>query len=199
MLWSVHQIVGDAVVAHLLTIFYARRFVWQDLAHPLILPNVESQLKSLLIFLSLHFGACWHVHQVHLVTLLLAIPQLYRLPMLRDFRVILGPLTPLLAVMNVIQEQSTVTLTSLALSLTGFVILRPDNTQVLDLLLRAVHPSAGIHKFLASANRRRKLHGVLAMCNTAVAAMALVASSWPRMHEATLFGLGVVQSLAFAS
>ena len=187
LVMPVLQVFVHLFASHLLTVFYAKRFVWNDLYPPTSgieccrtmrqhfqKVDAETRLKVLLIFLVLHFGCKLQVRHVHLVTFLLAIPQLYRLRMLRDIRVILGPLTPLLSIQNVIREQTAATILSLMLSLTAFVVLRPDNTQVLDLLLTRVKPNLDICKVLESPNSRRKLHGSLAFCNTLVAALGFL-------------------------
>lgn len=196
------QIVANVFVSHVLTIFYGRRFVWQDLKtflREIYRPNLlvvttrcveyyqnqtwETLLKFALIYITLQYSPLLQVHQVHAFTVLLAIPQLYRRSEFRQLRVILGPLTPVLAVRNVLQEPSVATVTCVTICLAAFVVLRPDNTQVLDLVLPKAASPVGVtptirwYQWLRSPFHRRQWHGALAACNTAVAFLAIALHS----------------------
>ena len=68
---------------------------------------------------------------------LLALPQLYRVKSRtsQQIRVVLGPLTPLLAVNNLVMEPSCVaTVAGFVVSILAFVVFRPDNEAMLALI-----------------------------------------------------------------
>lgn len=128
---------------------------------------------------------------------LLALPQLYRANgrFHQQLRVTLGPLTPILALNNLLIEPNSLALLSAVTCILAFVVLRPDNTAVLDLFLpffesktvaaaRVTTTTSAIENFnmfaslqvqsLMDHTTRRKAHGTLAAFNTAVAMFAVI-------------------------
>jgi len=172
----------STALTHLVVVFYAKQFEWSDL-RPTNLGRKFSQyyfscpstcLKalacgSLLGFCRQHDDG-WRVsvQTGRLLIVMLALPQLYRLSGRRSqqLRVVLGPLTPILAAHNWLgQPLDAGNLAVATTSWLAFAVLRPDNTAVLDLLL----PCRQRHHLLSDAKTRRKLHGILAAGNAAIA------------------------------
>ena len=108
------------------------------------------------------------------LSVLLAFPQLCRVkgPTGRQMRVVLGPLTPILAANNICNKQSPCTVSMFCVSLAAFVVLRPDNTAVLDLFSSADECSA-MMQYLGDSKNRRKVHGILAAINTSIALLMI--------------------------
>jgi hypothetical protein len=112
-----------------------------------------------------------------ILTVLLAIPQLYRSKSVlgQRLRVILGPVTPVLAVNNVLmvdwkkqqQQQIPLTVASAIVSFLAFGVIRPDNTAVLECLGIA-------HHVVIDTKFRRRFHGILAASNTFLALVLIL-------------------------
>ena len=225
MLHRIFSTLALSLVSHSITVFYARTFVWKDLYPPVACRNFlshyynkngsEQVLKTILIYLTLRYGSCSCPRLLPevvfspaaLLMVIMAIPQLYRRPSFRRWRVLLGPLTPLLAIQQTVRASSSLLLFPSILlvlvSLTAFVVVRPDNDQVIELLLECWDDHVGgllvsfvrrtdddddddkkqslsshwLRTTLVAPTRRRQLHGRLAACNTLLAVYILVLSS----------------------
>lgn len=161
-------------IAHLTTVFYARSFRWSDwysFSCKIYANDSIAITKFLLLALCLEIVTTFKISSLEgsALTTVLAFPQLYRQAgeRNRNLRIVLGPLTPFLAINNILQDPSLVTTASLVVCVIAFVILRPDNTTVLDLFL----PNC---QFLRGSKNRRKLHGYLAATNSFMAAFVVL-------------------------
>lgn len=190
-----------AVATHVVTTFYSKTFQWRDLTsehHLGIIRELYSSRTTLLKALSCYFliWLCLNTNAVRpqtgsLLTLLLALPQLYRSqgPTSRQMRVVLGPLTPILAVNNVCLKPCLGSAAMVSVSFAAFVVLRPDNTTVLDLFWPPSNfseeaqllPPKLYHSILANGNQRRQLHGLLAACNVAMALHLRILWTFPHL------------------
>ena len=176
---------SSAFAGHLLVVFYAKDFVWDDLTPKLASEksfayyhqNPCVQFKFCVCGLAMVLCRCGWVsmHQGQLLTLLLALPQLYRAKgeLHRQLRVILGPLTPILSVNNLFQSCCVTSVVQFIICLLAFVVLRPDNTSVLDLCWRRTEDEA-LPPYVGESKIRRRLHGSLAAGNAAVCLVSLV-------------------------
>jgi hypothetical protein len=180
-----------------LTLFYVKTFHWSDLSLANSLSfweqyqNTTAVFKTLLSFTPLCKNVSPDAGAILIVVL--AIPQLYRFKgrISQQLRVVLGPLTPLVAASNLVKDPlSVATIAGFVVSFAAFVVFRPDNTIVFDLFWKeeasfAVyvdHHDPNINnndsKLIAvtylDGNRRRKIHGMLAASNTILALIAAV-------------------------
>lgn len=165
------------VATHAVVIFYAKKFQWGDLlSTSRQRTRYSSQwtiLKAALCLVLTWFCLKGLVSSDigAKVTLILALPQLYRMKGRgnQQLRAVMGPLTPILAINNICVEPSPVTFVAGSLCFSAFVVLRPDNTAVVDLFkLSASCPR------LNSSKSRRQLHGKLAAGNAILALITVV-------------------------
>ena len=133
---------SSAFTGHLLIVFYSKDFVWDDLTPKLAIEKSKAYY---------HQNPCVHwkfwvcglamvmcrsgwvsMLQGQLLMLLLALPQLYRAKgePSRQLRVILGPLTPILSVNNLLQSCCVASVVQFIICFLAFVVFRPDNTSV---------------------------------------------------------------------
>ena len=174
---------SSALAVHLLIVFYARDFVWDDLAPKQAVEkfssyyhqNYTSCCKWLVSYVVMATCRCGLVstHQGQLLIVLQAIPQLVRSKGVRSqqLRVVMGPLTPMLAINNLCRNcQTPICALQCLTCFLAFVVLRPDNTSVLDL----VGCSEALQPYLGEYKMRRKLHGTFAACNAALAFLSLM-------------------------
>lgn len=178
-----------AAWTHLLIVFYAKQFEPRDLclayavrnATDYYTRNTVTCLKALAC--GCLMAACrlklLSVENGHLIIVLLSFPQLYRFKgrTNQQLRVVLGPLSPILAANGVaLRPRDLLTIAMALLSFAAFVVFRPDNTVVLDISFKALPvPScwvAGVNQ----AKSRRKLHSFLAVCNAGLAFISVVSS-----------------------
>ena len=193
------RFVSTALLTHLVVVFYAKQFEWSDLQAANLRRNVCSYyntsqstcFKALVCGCSI--GLCRHgwisVERGRLLILVLAIPQLYRFQGLRSqqLRIVMGPLTPILALHNTMQSPADLANISMATAcLLAFVILRPDNTAVLDLLLRLFPKACLGQTFLSEAKTRRQFHGILAACNATLALTMVLIDHFGNSAASTL-------------
>jgi ribosomal protein S27E len=182
------QAVNFALFSHLIIVFYAKKFEWGDL-HPKNLickvsqyywhsPSTFVKAWACGVVLARCYGGGLSVQQGRVGVVLLSIPQLYRSrgQLSQELRGAMGPLTPILAACNVwLDRRSFANVAMATTSFLAFVVLRPDNTAVLDLFfLRSWDDHEGHDLLLSNAKLRRKLHGLLAATNAGVALGALV-------------------------
>lgn len=180
-------ITSTALLTHIAIVFYAREFIWDDLR----LANAATKcsefyrqspstcVKAMACGGLITFCRCGFVsiHRGHLLMTTLAVPQLYRTKGKRSqkLRVVLGPLTPILATNNFVRNyESVVPLIQFVMCLLAFAALRPDNTAVLD-LCREGWFAGWFEPFLNLDSKTwRKLHGMLAACNAAFSFLSLL-------------------------
>ena len=174
---------------HLLIVFYSKRFAWTDL-HPVQIvtnapgyyknkKNVENVLKAMVC--TILIAACQSglisCLRSRILVIVLSLPQLFRRKGrgFQRLRVILGPLTPILACHNLFCAPQHTSNTCMAItSFLAFVVMRPDNTTVLEILIDGLRWSE--IKRLHKVSLRSKIHGILAGCNFAVAGIACIVS-----------------------
>lgn len=163
------------LLTHLTTIFYSRTFQWRDFVDfsvqqeklLLLYRSKSTKIKAALSFFVLMI--CIHglitSEMGAVLTTILAVPQLVRVQgsVNREFRVLMGPLTPILAFNNLHHRISIATIAPFIVSFVAFVVLRPDNTEVLDLFLSKET------EFQLTSKIRRRLHGLLASVNALIA------------------------------
>jgi len=182
------ELIAAAMASHFLAVFYAKQFQWKDLLLPVqglrMYGDFTTSVKAIV--------CCWLVYRCQLghissqvgafASVALAIPQLVRWKGRKhqQIRSVLGPVAPILAANNAINGASYATSASAFLSALAFVILRPDNTAVLDLLLKWLQSrpteedTCAIVAYLHNTKNRRKTHGILAACHTGFAAITFL-------------------------
>ncbi|CAB9508527.1 expressed unknown protein [Seminavis robusta] len=170
-----------AFTSHLIVVFYNRKFQWhQFLALKVddkvsIYADTDAAVKFSLC--SLLLCICFRGDSITaeigaMLCVVLSVPQLKRGKgqWNQKVRVVLGPLTPILAVNGLVSEPLSVGTWSLAIvSFLAFVLLRPDNDQVLDLMHDCSLLPLWIYDILKPCANRRRWHGRLAACNALVA------------------------------
>ena len=180
---------SSAFTGHLLIVFYSKDFVWDDLTPKLAIEKSKAYY---------HQNPCVHwkfwvcglamvmcrsgwvsMLQGQLLMLLLALPQLYRAKgePSRQLRVILGPLTPILSVNNLLQSCCVASVVQFIICFLAFVVFRPDNTSVLGLCWRRTEDEA-LPPYVGESKIRRRLHGSLAAGNAAVCLVSLVTTKF---------------------
>jgi hypothetical protein len=216
------------LITHSVMIFYAKTFQWSHLSWTELwhvdntswrqysLYDSPTSLKAILCFVVT--GSCLNSavssNTGALMTVLLALPQLYRIKgrLHQEVRVVLGPLTPILAVNNVCAEGSFPTILATLVSFAAFVIMRPDNTAVLDILLheswfadQVATPSDSDYKatwpfrffqYLQVRNNRRKWHGILAAFNATIAFSSLLLTNHLNIRSNILALFGAMHQRA---
>jgi hypothetical protein len=169
------------VLTHVLTVFYASAFQWSDLSKMFewnVLGTYYTKNvmigKAIACFICLLGSVLGRISTLigSTLSVLVAVPQLYRSKSAlgQRVRVVLGPLVPILAVNNWVEcPDNPLTVASAVVSFLAFVVFRPDNTAVLHCF--------GMDKGVTSKYRRR-IHGILAACNTVLAALVMVSSCY---------------------
>jgi hypothetical protein len=222
------NVVTTGLMTHILMIFYAKTFQWSHLSWTELWQvdnkfwrqysrcDSPTSLKAILCFVVT--GSCLNsavsANTGALMTVLLALPQLYRIKgrFHQEMRVVLGPLTPILAANNVCMAGSLLTILAMLVSCAAFVILRPDNTAVLDVFLKEswfaeqeATPSNSDYKatwplrffrYFQSRKHRRKWHGILAASNATLALSSILLANHLKIQKITLALFGVVHQCA---
>jgi hypothetical protein len=168
------------VLTHILTVFYASSFQWSDLSkmfewNSLLGTYYTKNVmvgKAVACFICILCSVLGRISTLlgSTMSVLVAVPQLYRSKgaLGQRVRVVLGPLSPILAVNNLVWcPDNPLTVASAAVSFLAFVVFRPDNTAVLQCF--------GMDRGVTSKYRRR-IHGILAACNTVLAALVMVST-----------------------
>jgi hypothetical protein len=184
------QLTTKAAVAawlgHLIVIFYGRAFRWHHFVHAFpsmtrggsekapfyadVATAVKFWLSSLLLWVCLGDGLLT-AQMGAILSLLLSVPQLIRANGLwhQKLRVVLGPLTPILAFNGLLREHSIGSVTMAIVSFLAFVVLRPDNDEVLKLLYNCHLIPSYIYEGTRARAIRTRLHGTLAAVNALLA------------------------------
>jgi hypothetical protein len=198
VLWTIRQLPASWLLpkltkaamaswmAHLIIIFYGRAFRWYHFVDAFpstkrggsekasIYADVATTLKfwvcSLLLWVCLGEGLLT-VERGAILSFLLAVPQLRRANGVwhQKLRVILGPLTPILAFHGLLKERSIGTVTMAIVSFLAFVVLRPDNNEVLNLLYNCHLIPSRIYDGARARTTRTRLHGILSAVNALLA------------------------------
>ena len=195
-----HHTLLSGVVTHIMVTFYEKTFQWSDFSAIELRRSLIHDSRSRRTSFRIKYFVCFVVNWLCLssrvsyfsgsfATVVMSLPQLYRAKgrWHQQIRVVLGPLTPILAVNNVSREPNNfLTLASLCTCILAFGLLRPDNTAVLDLCCQfyseKLMMTVGVDKdcvslvieYLEESKNRRKAHGMLAALNSILALFSII-------------------------
>jgi hypothetical protein len=195
------RIIISLLLAHVITVFYASSFQWTDLAQLLERQSLRKTycgankyvsvvvvVKATTCFICIFCSLCGQIsaRSGSVLTVLLAVPQLYRGRgvLSQRVRVVLGPVAPILAVNNVWwRPNDPLTLASAIIAFLAFVVFRPDNTAMMQPCCRLLgrwpmlpDDWANDDCGLLDGKKRRRIHGILAAGHTLLAVLSLVSS-----------------------
>jgi hypothetical protein len=197
------RIIISLFLAHVITVFYASSFQWTDLAQLLERKLLQKTycgannnmsvvvvvVKAATCFFCIFCSLCGQIsaRSGSVLTVLLAVPQLCRGRgvLSQRVRVVLGPVTPILAVNNDWwRPDDPLTVASMIIAFLAFVVFRPDNTAVLQPCCRFLgrrlmlpDDSSTDDCGVLDGKKRRRIHGILAAGNTLLVILSLVSSS----------------------
>lgn len=168
------NIASALLISYIIIIFYFRSFRWQHFSL-MKFPFTDNMtlIKFIVCFLLVFFCLRGDVQSktgANLIAIT-AIPQLRRGKGQHNqkLRVIIGPLTPVLAFNNFANDCSAYNTGMAILSFVAFVVLRPDNTEALDLLHRFHLCPLAAYRVLQAQEKRKRMHGILAASNACLA------------------------------